>query len=283
MKPIFCIDVTHNKNNQTVNGNEFVTAKVSNLQADMLEKAVDRVSAQEEKTKLPAFLNILRLVFLGTFVFCFSVFLSHMAGGSTFIQAYQNGPLLVWIGLGSLILWGLLAYWGSKKEKDIRQSDETQHIVATADQLLENVYEELKVPRTAASMDILVFRYVEKKGQVVPKNTGILTFMSCVCKVFSENGALCIADADQRYEIPFGQIRRIVTVNKEGFIPTWNKEIPTNKPPYKQYKLRIDNYGFIHFRPYYILELEHCGETWGIYFPSYELSLIERLTGHHAD
>lgn len=282
MKPIFCIDVTKNRNNSIVNGDEFVTAKVSSLRADMLGKAVDQVDAQEEKTKLPGFLNILRLLFLGAFVFCFSIFLGFVSEG-TIAQAYQREPLLVWICLGTLLCWGLLAYLGGKKEKSVRESEETQRVVATADQLLENVYEELKVPRTAASMDILVFRYVEKKGQVVPKSSGVITFMSCVCKVFSENGTLCIADADQRYEIPLSDVRRIVTVNKDAYIPTWNKEIPTNKPPYKQYKLRIDNYGFIHFKPYYILELEHNGETWGLYFPSYELTLVESLTGHHPD
>ena len=283
MKPIFCIDITKNKNNQVLNGDELVTAKVSAIRADQLGKAVDRVGDQENKAKTPGWLNVLRLLLLGMFVFSFSLFLSHMAEGGSFVQVYQKAATWFWTGVGSLILWATLAYLGSKKEKDVVNSDETQRVIATAEQLLENVYEELRVPRNAASMDILVFRYVEKNGQVVPKATGVLTFMSCVCKVFTENGNFCIADADQRYEIPMGAIRRIVTVNKDASIPTWNKEIPTNKPPYKQYKLRLDNYGFIHFKPYYILEMEHEGQAWSLYFPSYELPLVESLTGHHPE
>lgn len=283
MKPIFCINVSQNKNNQTINGNEFVTAKVSSIRADMLENAIDQVTTQEEKLRLPRWTNILRLVCLCAFLICFSIFFSNLLEGGSFTEAYQNGPLLLWIGVGSLLLWGLLAFLDGKKEKTVNNSDETQRIITTADQLLENVYQELHVPESAANMDIMVFRYVEKKGQIVPKNTGILTFFTCVCKAFSENGAFCIADADQRYEIPFGQIRGIITVNKDGSIPVWNKEIPINKPPYKQYKLRIDNYGFIHFKPYYILEWEHNGETWGMYFPSYELPTIESLTSHHPE
>ena len=283
MKPIFCIDITKNKNNQTLNGDELVTAKVSRLQAEQLEKAVDRVIDQEKKTKMPGWLNVVRLVLMGAFIFCFSLFASGLMGGETFAKVYAETAVFLWTGVGSLVLWLTIAFLSGKKEKEVLTSDETQRVVATAEQLLENVYDELHVPRNAASMDILVFRYVLKNGQVVPKATGIVTFMSCVCKVFTENGMLCIADADQRYEIPLGAVRRIVTVNKDASIPTWNKDVPTNKPPYKQYKLRLDDYGFIHFKPYYILELEHEGQAWSVYFPSYELPLVEALTGHHPE
>ena len=36
-------------------------------------------------------------------------------------------------------------------------------------------------------------------------------------------------------------------------------------------------------KAYHILELEHGGENYGIYFPCWELPVFERLTGLNAE
>ena len=47
MKPIFCIDVTENKDNEAINGEEFVTGRVSKERSDKMEDALDRALETE--------------------------------------------------------------------------------------------------------------------------------------------------------------------------------------------------------------------------------------------
>ena len=98
-----------------------------------------------------------------------------------------------------------------------------------------------------------------------------------------ENDRLCLTDLESRFEFPLAELRRIRTVRKKISIPTWNKETAPDEDIYKPYKLSVDGYECIHFKPYHILELEHEGETWGIYFPCYELPVFEELTGLKAE
>ena len=43
--------------------------------------------------------------------------------------------------------------------------------------------------------------------------------------------------------------------------------------------MTVNNMGNVFFKPYYILEIEHNDEIFGIYFPCYELPIFEKLTG----
>ena len=63
-------------------------------------------------------------------------------------------------------------------------------------------------------------------------------------------------------------------------LPNWYKELV---PQDKAYKLTVNNLGWVITRKYYILTVEHAGQEWGIYFPCYELSAIESLTGIKAE
>lgn len=285
MKPFLGIDITKDKNNAELNGQEFVTKKVSAIHADMRDQAVEDIEKQEDSAKLPKVFRTLNMCCMFVGLVSLSGIIRALGGEKniTIAQAYQNAPAIFWICGICLAAWGILTVWGRKKQNSVAESSETKQAASRADYFINTSYTELGVPEHAENFDVLLFRYAEKKGQIVPRSLGPVTFIACDSKIFTENGNLCLADADQRYEFPMSGLRRIVTVKKDAAVPAWNKEIPTNKAPYKQYKLRIDSYGFIHFKPYYILELEHNGETWGIYFPSYELPTIEKLTGHHPE
>ena len=281
MKPFLGMDITKNKNNTELNGLSFVTRKVSETQANLRDQMLSNAQSQHEKAKLPTPLRVMRWICMVFGLVLLSGIVRSVGGedGITLRQAYENVPLLFWLCGGFMIGWAVLAFWGKKKERNITDSDETRQMLSRVEQAVQGSYAELGVPADAVNFDLLMFRYVVKKDQVVPTSFGPAAFMPCACKMFSENGNLCFADADQRYEIPLSAMQRITVVNKDGAIPSWNKNKPTNQPPYKDFKLRIDSYGFVHFKPYYILEFVHHGETWGIYFPNYELPAIESLTG----
>ena len=92
-----------------------------------------------------------------------------------------------------------------------------------------------------------------------------------------------MANVESVYAFKRSELKTIKTVNKRISIPTWNKEEEPTAGAFKQYKLAVNNIGNIFFKPYHILEVEHNGETFGIYFPPYELATFEKLTGLKAE
>ena len=59
MKPIFCIDITNDKNNESVNGAEFITRSATKQKVDDFEDKVDDFEEIIEKSKLPLWLRII--------------------------------------------------------------------------------------------------------------------------------------------------------------------------------------------------------------------------------
>ena len=84
------------------------------------------------------------------------------------------------------------------------------------------------------------------------------------------------------YRFPIDSFQRISTVKKRIIIGQWHKEERHNKGEYKQYKISTNQYGYS-LKNYHALELERFGETYGIYFPAYELHVFESLTHLSAE
>ena len=84
------------------------------------------------------------------------------------------------------------------------------------------------------------------------------------------------------YAFPLSSLTAIQIIKKRIRIMEWHKEIPYNKGVYKQFHLSSDYYGCIHCNSYYILELAHCGISYGIYIPCYDISILEKFTGLKA-
>jgi len=100
--------------------------------------------------------------------------------------------------------------------------------------------------------------------------------------VFADSENLYFANLEGKYAFPLSSIKAINTVKETIRILEWNKDEQYNKGIYKEYKLREDDYGCIHSKCYHVMEIEHNGELWGIYFPCYELPTFEQLTGLKA-
>ena len=77
--------------------------------------------------------------------------------------------------------------------------------------------------------------------------------------------------------------RSIKTVKEKITLDSWNKEEAHDEGRYEQYKIKISDVENVTIKSYHILELEHLGELYGIYFPCYELDTFERITGLIAE
>lgn len=203
----------------------------------------------------------------------------------TLSQAYQNASWLFWLGGGCIAVWGLLKLISIRKAKNIFESDESSRVISNLNVTSDAIIADLNVPKDSEKIDILSFFYKVKddKIKVCEKGLQIASHMNPIFHAFCDSKHLYLANLEGKYAFPLTDIKGIRSVKKTILLLSWNKDIPYNHENYKKYKLSEDNYGCIHCKGYHILELEHDGETWGVYFPCYELPVIEQLTGLTAD
>lgn len=277
MKPFLGIDLTTNKKNEQFNGIEFLAAKPSSALAQALAQSSEKAEKTVEESKLPQFFRVLQVI-------C-GITAALFVGGIlkadvSLAEGYQNAPWIYWTAGICLVVWLVLKMLGIQKAKSVLSADENTQVFSNWEGIANAVYAELAVPADAKEVDILSFFYKVKDGniKVCEKGLQIAQYINPVFKVFSDSENLYLANLEGKYAFPLSSIVSIRTVKKHIRIAGWNKKEKFNKGIYKHYKLTTDNYGCIHCKYYYILEINHYGESWGIYIPCYELPIFEELT-----
>ena len=279
MVPLWGVNVTQNKKNEIANGRELIVATIS--KKVNLEEVQDRAEELERKASLPKPWGFIKWV-------CGFIALV-MAGGIVkgvaevgFEQAMQNAPILLAIFAVCTVVFVVLKIWGNRRNNAVMQSTEVEQLDADVQETLGLAYEELGVPEDAVKMDAFVFRYKEKNGKISIRSMGFFEFINVEVRAYVKDEALCLADTESVYAIPLKSLRSIQTVKKTAMFQGWNKELLPNDKSFKPYHVGVNQYETIFCKPYCILEAEIRGEIWGVYFPSYELPVVEGLTGLKA-
>lgn len=278
MKPFLGINCTRDKHNEQVNGSEFLAQAVSPALAQEREKILNDTDTVEEKAKLPLGWRIVQFV-TGAAAALIAIGILQALGEVSLSQGYQNAPALFWILGICLPIWGILKFLAHRKEKSTLAEGGTQQTLSQADGIVRAIYTELGVPEDAVNVDVLMFRYKEKDGQIkfTEATMQMSTCFNPMFKLYADDENFYLTNVDGRYAFPLSSIRNLQKIDKRISIPSWNKDVPYNKGVYKPYKLTVNNIGIIFCKPYYILELEFKGESWGIYFPSYEPPAFEAI------
>ena len=280
MKPIFCIDVTLDKKNEIVNGSEFITRTASKQKIEEYENKQEDLEQTVEKSKLPLLLRIIKYL-------CGLFFLMVLAASAKagFETALRNAPIMVMSGALCGILWIILHFASKAKEKKVLKEEDAERQSKEIHEDFKNIHNELNVPDDAAEVDVLLFKYKMKNGKIRPYLSGLQTtaYMNVSVKMYETNDALHIADLENVYSFAKSELKVITTVNKRISVPTWNKDEDPRRGSFKRYKMTVNNIGNVFFKPYYILEIEHESQIFGIYFPCYELEIFEHLTGLKAE
>jgi len=286
MKPFLGTDITNDKHNEQVNGQEFLVEELPESACHNLEKAAEEAVEIILDSRLPLILRIIEwLTGLAAFALIMGT-IKAMLGEDpiTFAQIIENAPFMLWAMGGCTIVWLVLFVASILKSREVLGSDESEFTFSKLNAVAENNYKALGVPSHAETVEILAVTYKLKDGVVVPKERGfeISPFDNLEMRAYVEDGHLMIADCGSKYAFPLEDLRVIETVNKRITIPDWFKDEEPNKGYYKQFKLRGDGDEGVSLKPYHILQLRHNGVLWGIYFPCYELEAFERLTGLKA-
>ena len=278
MKIFFGTDLTLDKNNDRMDGEDFIVERLPEWQETALENSAAVLDGLQAKAKLPPPLRILYYV-CGFAAIILFVSIFRALTEVPLQQAYANAPVLFWIVPVTAAVWGALALVARQRKQKIEQSDEAKTALQKSEALMKECYETLGVPKGAADMDVLCSQYRVKDGKIVNKPVANYTFINTELKVFLQDEALCFADINQKFAIPKDALLSIRTVNKAISLPTWNKQKHFGEAPYDKYKLSANRYGYSS-KPYYALCIRtELGVDYELYFPCYELPIIQKLTG----
>ena len=287
MKPFLGIDLTTNKKNELMNGEEFLVAKPALSLTQSLESSMEILEEATEKSKLPLPIRIWHWICGAVGLLVAGGILKALCGEDsvTLAEAYQNASWLFWFGGACLAVWGLLKLISIRKEMSVMESEESSHALSNLDMTHNTILADLNVPHDSKEIDILFFFYKVKGDgiKVCEKGLQVAPYINTIFHVFADSENLYLANLEGKYAIPLSALKGIKSVKKTIRIIKWNKDEEFNKGIYKQYKLSKDNYGCIICKGYHILEFEHNNDLWGIYIPCYELPAIEEITGLKAD
>lgn len=275
MKPFLGIDLTIDPKNEQINGKEFLIQIPSATLSESLDASTDQAEQTIKNSKLPLPFRVVQfLCGIGALLIAVGI----LKADVSLAEGYQNASWLFWTGGICAVVWVVLWICSKQKAKTVFETDESTLTFSHLDGISNAIYTELAVPANAKNVDILFFFYKVKNGDIkVCEKSACTQFFNPEFKVFADADNLYLANLEGKYAFPLSSIKEMHTVKKHIRIAGWNKEESYNKGIYKQYKLTTDNYGCIHSKYYHILEVNHNGESFGIYIPCYELPIFEEL------
>lgn len=273
MIPFLGIDLTENKHNEQMNGAEFLVQTPSEALRHALAASSEKAESTVSRSKLPIPFRVIQYI---------CGFAALLIGGAilnaevSFAEGYRNAAWLYWTAGICGILWGILWLFSKHKAKSVLETDESARTFSHLEGVTQAIYQELGVPDNAKTVDVLFFFYKRKGGEIKLVEKSIAAqYFNPEFRLFADTDQVYLANLDGKYAFPRSSLRQLHTEKKHIRIAAWNKEEAHNKGIYKRYKLTTDNYGCIHCRQYHILEVDHLGETFGVYIPCYELPAIE--------
>ena len=285
MKPFFGFDLTKGKGNGTVNGDSFCVARPTEAAVRWHETSLGDVRETLKGSRYPLIVRILEYVFL-------FVALSILGGLIASISetplrvVYERGAPFFWVSAVCFALFLFLAISGRRKWKAVVGSEDTEREIGRLNEATEAIFSQLGAPESADEINAFGFFYREKNGEIRPcrgRRMQYALYFNFTFKAYVKDDDLCLTSLDGVLAIPLNEFKAIRTVKKRVVFSGWSKDEPWGAEKYKPFVTGADAYGGIHCKWYHVLEFEHDGETWGIWFPNYELPAYEKLTGLKAE
>ncbi len=280
MRPFYCSKISGNK--WKFNGNELVVKRASKGSINRIDKLCDEENEyKKKKVYIPGFLYGIEMVALSIVAIGGLALYLGVEDNIVSLADLEWRIVILVTALSSLVL---LAIFGYEKARQIKyeKSDICAEYNARIENMYESIYIEMGVPIDAPYVDFLHFNYRMNGAGVVPvqtsKNSRLYNIWDF--KFYSDDRKLYMASDEAVYAIDLANIKSISKVDEKIQLSVTKKQKNTNvKFNKNNVKGRFDSYKI---ESYYIMEFEHKGDLWGLYFPWYELPVIEELTGVKA-
>jgi len=203
----------------------------------------------------------------------------------------QKSPALMVLTFGYLIGFGVYEVYIRmiRKKKcageavangEENTEDVAENSTPAAEDAAARLYASLGVPDNAKRVDVLTFSYKTVNGEVVvDKVSGVNDFMNVEMRMFRDGDSLCLADELGRYTFSREIMNGFLHVREESAVWFWNKSVPFDQGEYGSYGMEKNDRDHVVFHGYYILKLEKDGESYGLYFPDYEETVLREFWG----
>ena len=281
MKPIFCTDITVNKNNTEINGTEFISRSISEEKRAEMDARANELQRLISQARLPGWMVTLRSIAgFASLIMAMNLMNVVLDKGLHALFA-QDQIMGTTICLSAVAVWFYLSRLGRMKV----QSMENDPQIKTKNNELEIeialMMYEMGVPTNAKSMDILVFNYKTKDGEIIPTAPIMMPsiFMNFECKAYSDGDTIYLADSDSVYAFNKSDIKMLRKVDSKATVYSWNKQDNPTDPKYAACGVSLNKMGMATSDCYYIVEIEKHGETFGLYVPGYEAEILREVFG----
>ena len=278
MKPFFGTDLTHDKHNEHINDEPFITATISHtLRKDAEENAQEFMRSVKKAS--PTGLHILHTILFAVAAYC------GLFGALGLVGLEEDLTMdtaLLFLGIAAVC--GGFAYLLHRRSvSKLNTAFDSEEMEALTEKMQQNsmgIARELNLPDSTLSADVFYFAYKSKKDGKEEESrwTQRAPYSNFEVQLYTRDGNLCITDMESVFSIPLSCLKKIRKVDKRIVFTNWNKEEPFNKGSFKPYKIREEKAGYS-CPCYYILDVEYQGEPYGIYFPCYELDTFRQATG----
>ena len=263
--------------NVTTSDAEWKKFRVKKL-SDDLEHAKDRSDATvqniERASSIPRWLDwIASILGMAGFIVAFG-FLKALLEVS-FETAYGNAGWMLYFGGACLLIALAIFVYKTYRNRTIVNSPAARDALAEQERLNARCFEDLGVPQTADDIDLFGEGFKEKNGKA-KRAWSMSQYVNLSCKIYRDGENLYLADIDGVYAFPLSGFFEIMAVRKTTTFSGWNKAVPFNKPPFKQYNIRRNNYGVFFVKPYYYVKFLAFNEEYMLVIPSYELETLQK-------
>jgi hypothetical protein len=278
MKILYGINVTDKEESVRSDESELIVKRIDSYQQEQLKQAIMIANQQEQRVSLPRWLQYSKLISLIVWVILLFSIINAIIRGASFQEAFSNAPYFFYILPIAFGIWFYLNLLGKSKMREASQDEEIIKNDKFILEVLNQSFEQLEVPKDALQIDVLSFRYRWKEDSLKVVSQGMVSYVNIEKRAYIKDNALHLADAQQVVAVPLEEITEITLQKHRINVPSWNKEIPFNKEPYKQYKMRANQFGMLFIR-YYTATIEHDGEQYLLYIPQYDINQLLTLTG----
>lgn len=273
MKPMFCTDLTVDKNNQEINGNEFVTAVADPQKRQRLDELAYDLDTAIQNTRTPSSLVMVRSIAgFGALVIAMNLFDVILESGFSGIFASDR------IG-STLIFFAAAAVWFylGRREKQLQNQAANSPEIKEKSNALEcemiMLQNAMGVPTNAKHTDVIVYPYTVVDGKIVPKKQKLLPPSIFLIDVmaYEDGDGISISDTEKIYTFKKSDITGIRKVEEQISVHLWNKDEEPTAGRFAEYGMSYTKGGLVSMPYYYAIEISAYGEDFELYFPCYEL------------
>ncbi len=262
----------------TPDGARFIHKQIDERQSAMIDEFDVKIKAVNAKVKLPLWLQIVYYAM----IFLSIAFVLGVIGGlqeMSLEAAYQSTPWL-FISLPiTLLTWLGIALYKHIRTKRVTQGDEVKQLQAEAEQIIDDSKRLLGTPLDAPKIDTLHYFYEQKDGKIRLKRGLGSQYFNIEMQMYSDDDNLYLADLTRVFSFKKDSLKHLQEINETITMDIWNKKESAQSSTYAKYHIKSNSTGAIYVRPFYQLTLEVNQQEYSIFFPSYELETLKRMTG----